>query len=108
MEQTDAVLSEHDTAKPDEQEETTMLETDTDVNEDRLKFAPIHGPTVTSPQQYIPEGYCLLACDECGGVDGMQININICVYCADKLAMKASGNGPGKTEQPKTRQLNGS
>ena len=52
---------------------------------DQLKFAPIYGPIITSPQQYIPVGYCLLECSKCGGVDGMQIDIDICVYCADKI-----------------------
>ena len=55
---------------------------------DPLKFAPIYGPIITSPQQYIPVGYCLLECSECGGVDGMQSNIDICVYCADKIREK--------------------
>ena len=53
---------------------------------DPLKFAPIYGPIITSPQQYIPVGYCLLECSKCGGVDGMQIDIDICVYCADKIS----------------------
>ena len=55
---------------------------------DPLKFAPIYGPIITSPQQYIPVGYRLLECSECGGVDGMQSDIDICVYCADKIHEK--------------------
>ena len=63
---------------------------------DPLKYAPIYGPIVTSPQQYIPVGYCLLECSECGGVDGMQSNIDICVYCADKIREK---NAKAKEQQ---------
>ena len=65
---------------------------------DQLKFAPIYGPIITSPQQYIPVGYCLLECSKCGGVDGMQIDIDICVYCADKIREMSDKAMKGKTE----------
>lgn len=80
--------------------ETTLLEGDapvtatetpsdsqesaTDQLENLLKYAPICGPIIVSPQQYVPTGYALLECVRCGGVDGMQMDIKICVYCADK------------------------
>ena len=85
MERTEAV-SAVDTSKEDEGP-PRMRSTSPKCKseEDPLKFAPIHGPVVTSPQQYIPAGYCLLECSRCGGVDGMQIDIDICVYCADKI-----------------------
>ena len=92
MEKADAAFPDDALMKDAEQQDMTTTCSEDKTDEDRLKFAPIYGPVVTSPQQYIPAGYCLLECSRCGGVDGMQRDIDICVYCADKkLEMNTKG-----------------
>ena len=59
---------------------------------DPLKFAPIYGPVLISPSQYIPKGYVPHDCAECGGVDGMQIGIKMCIYCAEKKNEEPDNN----------------
>ena len=103
MEKTDAAVSDDVSMKVDMQVKATASDTASKTDEDPLKFAPIYGPTITSPQQYIPKGYCLLECDRCGGVDGMQIGINICVYCADKKSTMTNEDADEKAKLSKTR-----
>ena len=88
MEGSDLVTSTKGSKNGEEQPRSRSRSPKNAPGVDPLKYAPIYGPIVTSPQQYIPVGYCLLECNECGGVDGMQIDIDICVYCADKISKK--------------------
>ena len=98
MEKTDAAFLDDASMEDAVQLETTTTSSKDKADEDQLKFAPIYGPVVTSPQQYIPAGYCLLECSRCGGVDGMQRDIDICVYCADKKLETTTKGAREKTE----------
>ena len=98
MEGSDLVTSTKGSENGEEQSRSRSRSPKNAPEIDPLKYAPIYGPIVTSPQQYIPVGYCLLECSECGGVDGMQINIDICVYCADKISEKSAKAKDRQTE----------
>ena len=98
MEGSDLVTSTKGSKNGEEQPRSRSRSPEDASGVDPLKYAPIYGPIVTSPQQYIPVGYCLLECSECGGVDGMQINIDICVYCADKISEKSAKAKDRQTE----------